>query len=97
MTENFLVVLHQNNFSGAVELFEWCDTVARVPRMVVTNAPRFDCNFTLTMLGLREVFGEDKVVLGEECVAGKPDPAPYLEALRKLGVQARQEVFSRSF
>jgi len=77
---------------GAVSLFSWCDTVAKLPRMVVTNAPRFDCNFTLTLLGLRETFGEDKVVLGEECVAGKPDPAPYLEALRQLGCVAKDAV-----
>ncbi|MCX7889997.1 MAG: HAD family phosphatase [Rhodobacteraceae bacterium] len=51
---------------------------------VVTNAPRANAAAMLAATGLDGAF--DSVVLAEDCAAGKPDPAPYLEALRRLGV-----------
>lgn len=35
-----------------------------------------------------ERFSFDTLVIGEECSASKPDPAPYLEAIRRLDLLA---------
>ncbi len=51
---------------------------------VVTNAPRLNADAMLAALGLGAAF--DAVVVGEECAAGKPDPAPYLAALAHFGL-----------
>lgn len=51
---------------------------------VVTNAPRENAEHMLAAIGLREAF--EVLVIGEECVRGKPDPEPYLAAMRLLGV-----------
>ena len=51
---------------------------------VVTNAPRLNADAMLAAIGLADAF--DALVIGEESEAGKPDPAPYREALRVLGV-----------
>ncbi len=56
--------------------------------MVVTNAPGANARFTLDILGLVTSF--DAVVLAEDAAAGKPDPASYQEALRKLSIQPSQ-------
>jgi HAD superfamily hydrolase (TIGR01509 family) len=50
---------------------------------VVTNAPRENAEAMLISLGLIDAF--DTLVVGDECSAGKPDPAPYAEAMRRLG------------
>jgi len=50
---------------------------------VVTNAMRKNADAMLAAIGLDGAF--DAVVIGEECARGKPDPAPYLEAMRQLG------------
>lgn len=52
---------------------------------VVTNAPRENAEAMLISLGLIEAF--DTLVIGDECTAGKPDPAPYAEAMRRLGAE----------
>jgi len=51
---------------------------------VVTNAPRENAEAMLAATGLEGRF--DTVVLAADCGRGKPDPAPYREALRRLGV-----------
>lgn len=55
---------------------------AGVATAVVTNAPRANADFMLRALELDGAF--DTVVLGDDVAAAKPDPAPYLEALRRL-------------
>ncbi len=50
---------------------------------VVTNAPRLNAEAMLEAIGLRDAF--QTIVCGDECVRGKPDPAPYLEAMRQVG------------
>ncbi len=50
---------------------------------VVTNATRLNAEAMLEAIGLTEAF--QTVVCGDECARGKPDPAPYLEAMRQLG------------
>ncbi|MFW2587179.1 HAD family hydrolase [Sagittula sp. SSi028] len=52
---------------------------------VVTNAPRLNAEAMLDAIGLRDAF--DLIIVGEECLRGKPHPDPYLEAMRELGVK----------
>lgn len=52
---------------------------------VVTNAPRINAEAMLDAIGLRARL--PNLVIGDECAAGKPDPAPYHEALRRLGAR----------
>jgi HAD superfamily hydrolase (TIGR01509 family) len=56
------------------------------PVAVVTNAPRANAQAMLAAIGLSDRF--DAVIIGEECRSGKPDPEPYSEAMRRLGVPA---------
>jgi HAD superfamily hydrolase (TIGR01509 family) len=51
---------------------------------VVTNAPRDNAARMLRAIGLEGRFGT--VVLSEDCARGKPHPDPYLEAMRRTGV-----------
>lgn len=50
---------------------------------VVTNAPRVNAEAMLAAAGLAVRFGT--VIIGEECERSKPDPLPYLTAMRALG------------
>jgi HAD superfamily hydrolase (TIGR01509 family) len=67
--------------SGARELARRAHA-AGMGTAVVTNAPRVNADFMLRALELDDAF--DTVVLGDDLAAAKPDPAPYLEALRRL-------------
>lgn len=51
---------------------------------VVTNAPRANAHAMLAAIGHEASF--DTLVIGDECARGKPDPEPYAEAMRRLGV-----------
>jgi beta-phosphoglucomutase-like phosphatase (HAD superfamily) len=55
---------------------------------LVTNGPRPNVEHTLKVLGLTDSF--DALVLGEDLPRAKPDPMPYLDALRRLGVAAER-------
>ena len=55
---------------------------------LVTNAPKENVEAILLALELRSSF--DTVVLADEVGAVKPDPAPYLAALKKTGVPAEE-------
>lgn len=57
---------------------------------LVTNAPRANAEFMLELLDLKSAFQD--VVLAEDAIAGKPDPAPYRLALEHLAVAARDAV-----
>lgn len=59
---------------------------AGLPMAVVTNAPRMNAEFMLSAIGCADAF--DTLVISDECGAGKPNPAPYLEGLRRLGARA---------
>ncbi len=62
---------------------------------VVTNAPRINAEAMLAALDLTDRF--NTLVIGEECRAGKPDPAPYLTALDRLDADpARSLAFEDS-
>jgi HAD superfamily hydrolase (TIGR01509 family) len=55
---------------------------------LVTNAPEENVEAILLALKLRDFF--DVVVLADEVEAVKPDPAPYMAALKKTGVPAER-------
>ena len=55
---------------------------------LVTNAPKENVEAILLALELRDFF--DAVVLADELEAVKPDPAPYLAALKKTGIPAEE-------
>lgn len=57
---------------------------------IVTNANRNNAEAMLRAIGLRDAF--DTMIIGEECVRGKPDPEPYLAALRALNVPAHRAI-----
>jgi HAD superfamily hydrolase (TIGR01509 family) len=69
---------------GAVELVRRLGR--RVPLAVVSGASRVEVEDAVAGLGLRDAFA---FVLGaEDYTRGKPDPEPYLMAIRRLGVRA---------
>ncbi|MBW4564703.1 MAG: HAD-IA family hydrolase [Mojavia pulchra JT2-VF2] len=80
---------HLKPLSGFSELLTWTDA-HQLKRALVTNAPRLNAEFMLDVLGIKEAF--HTLVLAEDCIAGKPDPAPYQAALDKLEIQAEQAI-----
>eukprot|EP01097_Dermamoeba_algensis_P007704 TRINITY_DN491_c0_g1_i1.p1 TRINITY_DN491_c0_g1~~TRINITY_DN491_c0_g1_i1.p1 ORF type:complete len:250 (-),score=67.63 TRINITY_DN491_c0_g1_i1:490-1212(-) len=56
----------------------------------VTNAPRANAEVILTALNFGEFFSA--LVIGAECEASKPHPAPYLKGLQLLGVSPANAV-----
>ncbi|MFN6472131.1 MAG: HAD family hydrolase [Nostoc sp. SerVER01] len=75
--------------SGFSELLAWTDT-HQLKRALVTNAPRLNAEYMLEVLGIKEAF--HTIVLADDCIAGKPDPAPYQVALNKLEIQAEEAI-----
>ncbi|SDJ43663.1 HAD family hydrolase [Aliiruegeria lutimaris] len=73
------------NMPGTVELLDLADEMGWA-KGVVTNAPRDNGEAVLAALGIADRF--DTLVIGDECVRGKPDPEPYLEGLRRLNADA---------
>ncbi|MBL8838721.1 MAG: HAD family phosphatase [Alphaproteobacteria bacterium] len=67
---------------GLLALARTCDMACAV----VTNAPRLNADHMLAALGLADCW--DAVIVAEEVGIGKPDPAPYREGLRRLGIDA---------
>jgi beta-phosphoglucomutase-like phosphatase (HAD superfamily) len=57
-------------------------------RALVTNAPRANVRHVVDHLNLNF----DLEVLAEDLAAGKPNPLPYLTALRQLGLEAADAV-----
>lgn len=74
---------------GLMRLIDWAKARG-VACALVTNGPRLNVEHTLRVLGLTDSF--DTLVLGEDLPRAKPDPLPYLEALRRLGVGANRAV-----
>jgi HAD superfamily hydrolase (TIGR01509 family) len=72
---------------GLTELLVWAEK-HQLKRAVVTNAPKENAEFMLEALGLKTAF--DTIILAEEEIAAKPDPAPYKAALKRLGITAEQ-------
>lgn len=68
---------------GLLKLLDW-SAQRQLKQAVVTNAPRANAEFMLEALKLNSIFST--VILAEEALRGKPDPAPYLLALEKLNI-----------
>ncbi|ROU04009.1 HAD family hydrolase [Histidinibacterium lentulum] len=60
------------------------------PVAVVSNAPTQNAHAMLAAIGLSDRIGT--IVLGDDCPRGKPDPFPYAEAMRRLGVDPASAV-----
>jgi beta-phosphoglucomutase len=75
--------------AGIGPLLDWAENTG-AGTAVVTNAPRANAEAVLAAAGLAGRLGT--LVFGDECPAPKPDPAPYLEAMRRLGVAADNAV-----
>ncbi|GAB1544708.1 HAD-IA family hydrolase [Scytonema sp. NUACC21] len=75
--------------NGFSELIAWTDS-HKLKRALVTNAPKLNVKFMFEVLDIEKIF--DVVVIGEDCIAGKPDPAPYQVSLDKLGITAEQAI-----
>eukprot|EP00955_Chlamydomonas_euryale_P027695 292322-Chlamydomonas_euryale.AAC.10 len=71
---------------GLSEFMAWLD-VRGLRKGAVTNAPKANTHLMLGALGLETYF--ESLVLGEECTRAKPFPDPYLEGLKKLGLDAQ--------
>ena len=75
--------------AGAMALLDFADRRG-FRRAVVTNAPRANAEAVLSALGLHTRV--PIVVVGSELARAKPDPLPYLEALKRTGALASRSV-----
>ena len=74
---------------GLLPLIDWMKQQG-MASAVVTNAPRPNAEFMLQTLKLDQTF--DVVIISGDLPMGKPDPLPYQEALRRLGLRPEQGV-----
>jgi len=74
---------------GLSQLLAWTEE-HQIKRALVTNAPRLNANFMLEVLGLTKTFSP--IIIAEDEIAGKPHPAPYQAALRKLQLTPDQAI-----
>ncbi len=81
------MALNLQPLDGLIEMLAWVEQ-QKLKKAVVTNAPRLNATFMLDVLQLSERF--ETVVLGEEMVAGKPDPTPYTFCLNQLQIQPEE-------
>ena len=72
---------------GLEQLIDWIERTG-VRTAAVTNAPRPNAELMLRSIGRLEWF--ETLVIGDECTAAKPDPEPYLAAMRRLGLEPAQ-------
>ena len=75
--------------AGVDALLDWA-AAHGAGTAVVTNAPRENAAAMLAAAGLAGRLGE--IVIGDECARPKPDPAPYQEAMRRLGTTPSRAV-----
>lgn len=75
--------------TGIHALLDWAEQTGAATA-VVTNAPRANATAMLAAAGIADRL--PVVVIGEECVRPKPDPAPYQEAMRRLGVTPSRSI-----
>lgn len=74
---------------GLLDLFDHADA-SGYARALVTNAPRANVERVLAALGIADRLPVR--VIGPECVRPKPDPAPYLVGIERLGAAAERSV-----
>ena len=71
---------------GLLDLLDWADRNA-IKIALVTNAPTLNATHMLEMMGLTDRFSVK--ITRDDVSRGKPDPLPYLTALKRLGRCAR--------
>ncbi len=80
--------------AGVHAVLDWAEATG-TGCAVVTNAPRANAEAMLTAAGLAARL--PLLVIGDECAAPKPDPAPYRAAMAALGATpARAAAFEDS-
>eukprot|EP01147_Barroeca_monosierra_P005497 gene5497-7189_t len=60
----------------------------KIPKCIVTNAPRINVDMMLEGSGLQKYFSCHRQILGDECAHAKPHPEPYLVGLQRLEIQS---------
>lgn len=70
--------------AGAPEVLDRL-TAMGVPYAIATGSIRSNCEFYMDVLGLDRWFDFDRIFCSDGTLPGKPDPAPYREAMRHLG------------
>jgi HAD superfamily hydrolase (TIGR01509 family) len=73
--------------NGLDKILNWTEKKG-LKRALVTNAPRQNVEFMLSALDLTETF--EPMILAEDVGVAKPDPAPYLQALKLLKINPEQ-------
>lgn len=74
---------------GLSEFLTWAKS-QNLPLGLVTNAPKMNADFMLSVLDLKDTFSV--VILGEDLAKAKPDPLPYQIALEKLGIGSDEAI-----
>ncbi|MBD3883814.1 HAD-IA family hydrolase [Phormidium tenue FACHB-886] len=74
--------------SGLIAFLDWA--AQQFACAVVSNAPRENAEFMIRSLKVEDYF--PIVILGSDLPIGKPDPLPYLEALKRLGISAAEAI-----
>jgi beta-phosphoglucomutase-like phosphatase (HAD superfamily) len=72
---------HLKEINGLHKFCKWIEERG-IKCAAVTNAPRYNAELMISILGLSEFF--PLIVTGEECERAKPFPEPYLKALKEL-------------
>lgn len=72
---------------GLHDVIAWA-TEQKLKQAVVTNAPRENADFMLRSLQLSTTF--DDLVVADDLGIGKPDPAPYQQALNRFNLAPEQ-------
>lgn len=75
--------------AGLINFLNWA-AQEQLTCAVVSNAPKENADFMIESLNVADYF--TTVVLGSDLPIGKPDPLPYLEALKRLGVSASEAI-----
>ena len=82
---------------GAEEFFDFiCEK--NIPHTIATGSEKTNVDFFIETFNLKKWFDIDKIVYDDYKIAGKPDPAIYLKALKILGLNAEETlVFEDSY
>ncbi len=74
---------------GAVELFQWLQE-NNIPSTIATASDKENVDFYFEFFPLNRFFDRKKVVYNDGSFPGKPHPALFLEAIRRLSIPASQ-------
>jgi len=77
--------LKELKMPGLDRIRKWVDNNG-LGKAAVTNAPRLNGESMLCGIGYRNWFGQDGLIIGDECEKPKPDPCPYLTACQHITV-----------